>query len=190
MLKNVTMQELQDMMANLMANSAKTDKQIAETDKQIAETEKQLAKTDAKLDKVAKMIGGVSNNQGDIAEEFFVNSLTDSKKIGDIQYDMIFKNLSKHYKGVQDEYDIVLVNGKDIAIIEVKYKAHQNDLEQLLNKKYENFKKLYPEYAHYRHHLGLASFHINDELKNDALSSGVTILQRKGDLIESFNPSK
>jgi hypothetical protein len=31
-----------------------------------------MAKTDAKLDKLAKLINGVANNQGSVAEEFFI----------------------------------------------------------------------------------------------------------------------
>ena len=32
----------------------------------------------------------------------------------------------------------------------------------------------------------LAAFHVHDELKRAALEQGVTVLQRKGDLIESI----
>jgi hypothetical protein len=78
------------------------------------------------------------------------------------------------------------VNGKDIAIIEVKYKAHKNDVEKLINKKYENFKILYPEYKNYNHHLGLASFNINEIVKDLALKNNVMLLQRKGDIIETI----
>jgi hypothetical protein len=38
-----------------------------------------------------------------------------------------------------------MVNEKDIAIIEVKYKAHEKDLEKLLTKKQENFRELLPK---------------------------------------------
>ena len=82
--------------------------------------------------------------------------------------------------------DIFLVNDKDIAIIEVKYKAHEHDVEKLINKKYENFKILYPEYKNYNHHLGLASFNINESVKNLALKNNVILLQRKGDIIETI----
>ena len=34
--------------------------------------EKRYAKTEATVEKVAKLIGNVSNNQGDAAEEFFI----------------------------------------------------------------------------------------------------------------------
>jgi len=167
----MTDQELIDLVASLAVNSAKTDAQ--------------LAKTDAKLNKIAKMYGGIANNQGDVAEEFFFNSFKANPTLNGINFDYIEKNITRSAKGIEDEYDIVLVNGKDIFIIEVKYKAHQTDLDRLLNKKHPNFKKLYPEYANYQHHLGLASFHINEELKHNALEKGVSILQRKGDIIES-----
>ena len=76
----------------------------------------------------------------------------------------------------------------DIAIIETKYKAHIRDVEKLLNKKYENFKKLYPEYKEYKHHLGIASFYINEDVRDMALDNGVMILQRRGDIIETILP--
>jgi hypothetical protein len=86
------------------------------------------------------------------------------------------------------EYGILLVNSKDIAIIEVKYKAKAKAkyVDRLLSKKYTNFKKLYPEYKDYNHHLVLASFYINKDLKNNALDNNITILQRKGDVVETI----
>ena len=59
----MTEEKVWDLLAKLVASQQKTDEQIAKTDAQ-------LAKTDAKLDRIAEMLGGVSNNQGKIAEEF------------------------------------------------------------------------------------------------------------------------
>jgi len=98
------------------------------------------------------------------------------------------KRVGKMVGNIEDEYDILLVNGKDVAIIETKYKAHTSDVEKLITKKYENFRKLYPEYSNYKHHLGLASFNINEDVKELALKNGVMILQRKGDIIETILP--
>ena len=154
-----------------------------------AKTDEQMKKTDERLNKVAKLVGNISNNQGDIAEEFFYNSLSSTSKLAGINYDFVDKNTTRKRDGIEDEYDILMVNGKDIAIIETKYKAHSNDIEKLINKKYENFKKLYPEYKDYNHHLGLASFNINDEVKEEASKNSVILIQRKGDLIETILPS-
>jgi hypothetical protein len=122
-------------------------------------------KSDRRLDKVTKMLGNMGNNQGDVAEEFFYNSLEVKPSLAGINYDFIDKNITRSKKGLRDEFDIVLVNGKDITIIETKYKAHTSDVEKLVNKKYNNFKKLYPEYKDYTHHLGLASFNMNEDVK-------------------------
>ena len=141
-------------------------------------------KSDRRLDKVAKLVGNISNNQGDIAEEFFYNSLSSKPTLNGIQYDFCEKNTTRKKGNIEDEYDILMINGKDIAIIETKYKAHANDIEKLANKKYENFKALYPEYANYNHHLALASFNMNEDVKEKAREENVMLLQRKGDIVE------
>ncbi len=170
----MTDKELKELVASLAISQAKTDEQMEKTDK--------------KLYKIAKMVGGISNNQGDIAEEFFYNSLASKPKLAGIKYDYVDKNITRQRKNLRDEYDILMVNGKDIAIIETKYKAHIRDVEKLINRKYENFKKLYPEYRDYNHHLGLASFYINEDVKDMALDNNVMLLQRKGDIIETIIP--
>ncbi len=177
----MTDQELKDLVAQ-------TFKGIQELRISQAETSEQMKKTDEKLARMGIHLGNISNNQGDVAEEFFYNSLEDKKDLAGVHYDFIDKNWKNRMGQIADEFDIVMVNGKDIAIIEVKYKAHQSDLEKLLTKKFDNFQLLYPQYKDYTHHLGLASFHINDDLKEQALEAGVIVLQRKGDTLETFIP--
>jgi hypothetical protein len=166
----------------------KTDEQMKRTDEQMRKTDEQLKRTDEKLKRVGIHLGNISNNQGDVAEEFFYNSIKANPSVGGITYDFTDKNITRNKGDIEDEFDIVLVNGKDVAIIETKYKAHQRDLERLVGKKYENFKKLYPEYGAYRHHLGLASFYMSDDLKKEALDKNVMVLQRKGDVVETLLP--
>jgi len=175
----------QEQLAQAILELKESQKQ---TDRQIKETNEQMKQTDKKLDKLAKLFGNVGNNQGDVAEEFFYNSLESKPTLAGINYDFIDKNITRSKKGLKDEFDIVLINGKDIAIIETKYKAHTADVKKLITKKYDNFKKLYPEYKEYTHHLGLASFHMNDDVKALALENNVMLLQRKGDIIETIVP--
>ena len=109
-------------------------------------------------------------------------------KIGGIQYDELNSNIYKKTKKAQGEFDIVLINGKELLIIETKYKAHENDLDDLINKTHKNFKKLYPQYDKYTQHLAIASFHISKDIKKEALAQNVMVLQRKGKVIETFLP--
>ncbi|MDP2752601.1 MAG: hypothetical protein Q8O31_08385 [Rhodocyclaceae bacterium] len=190
----MTDQELKNLVAGLAVAQAeltlKMDRREAEAAKRDVEAAERKIDLDATLKRMGIHLGNISNNQGDVAEEFFFNSLKDKQDLAGIHYDFIDKNASRSKGNLQDEFDIVMVNGNDVAIIEVKYKAHQADLQKLIHKKYENFKLLYPAYKDYHHHLGLASFHINDTLKNEALAQGVIVLQRKGDTIETFLPNR
>jgi glutaredoxin 2 len=172
-------------LAKTDAQLAKTDAQLAKTDAQLAKTDALLSKTGAKLDKLAKMYGGVANNQGAVAEEFYFNSLKHNPVLQGIHFDSVYKNLTNNSHGIEDEYDILLLNGKDVFIIEVKYRAHPDDIKILVNKKATNFKPLFPAYKDHKVHLGLASFHMDDTVKQSALSQGVTLLQRRGNVIET-----
>jgi hypothetical protein len=180
-----TDQELRELVANLAKAQAKTDAQLAKTDAQLAKTDAQLAKTDTKLGRIADMYGGVSNNQGKVAEEFFYNSLKANPQLNGITYDLLEKNVTRFQNGLEDEFDVLLINGRDVAIIEVKYRAHPDHIDFLVNKKAPNFRQLFPQYASYQHHLVLASFSIEDDVKKRAHQAGVIVLQRKGDLLMS-----
>jgi hypothetical protein len=181
--------------ARLAADMAREDAARAKEDaaKSMAISKIELDRADAHmreaLAEMGRRLGSMGQNQGDVAEEFFYNSLEDSPTLGGIHYDFKDKSWRKRSGKVQDEFDIVLVNAEHVALIEVKYKAHANDLAKILDKKISNFKILFPEYANYQHHLGFASLHMNDELKQSALDAGVMVLQRKGDVMESFLPT-
>ena len=157
----------------LQLSQNQTEEQMKKTDEQMKKTSEEITRisqeikilqqeTQKEIKDSGLYIGNIARSQEDIAEEFFVNSISSTLKIGGIQYDELYKNLYKKTKQAEGEFDIVLVNGKQLLMIETKYKAHENDVDDLINKKYNNFKKLYPEYKNYNHHLGLASFNILD----------------------------
>ncbi|MBF0219380.1 MAG: hypothetical protein HQL49_07610 [Gammaproteobacteria bacterium] len=190
----MTDDELKALVASLAVAQVKTEEQLARTDAQLAKTDAQLSKTDvqlsktaAKIDKLAQMYGGMGNNQGRVAEEFYFNSLKHKPTLNGIRFDYIDKNVTRSKGKIEEEYDLLLVNGADVFVIEVKYHVHPDDIVRLVGRKAENFKKLFPEYAHYRHHLGIATFAINDEVKQQALSQGVTVLQRRGKVFETVS---
>jgi len=193
----MTDDELKALVAGLAVAQDRTDEQMQRTDEQmklnaIAQkaTDEQMKRTDEKLERIGIMVGNIAQNQGAVAEEFFYNSLKESQTLAGVHYDFIDKSVFRTGNGVSDEYDMILVNGEDVAIVEVKYKAHEKDLDKLLTKKIDNFKKLFPAYKDYRHHLVLATFHLYNEVKERALQNNVIVLQRKGDIVESYLPDQ
>ena len=113
----MTDEELKELVASLAIAQKKTDEQ--------------MKRTDEKLKRIGIDFGNMKKNQGDVAEEFFFNSLIEDAHLGSIHFDDITMNMQKHRGQIQEEYDLVLTNGDAIGVIEVKYKAHQNDLDKL-----------------------------------------------------------
>jgi len=177
----MTDDELKTLVASLAIAQKATDEQMKRTNEQIKRNDKMLTE---KLDRIGITLGNVTNNQGDVAEEFFFQSLIKDNHLGSIHFDDVVKNMEKHRGQIQEEYDLVMTNGDAIGIVEVKYKAHENDLDKL-DRKMRNFKKLFPIYQHYKQYGAIASFHINDAAKKEALKRGYFVLQRSGDLVHT-----
>ncbi len=179
-------------LAQITTQLAATDAQLAATDAQLqanavqqAQTEAKLNRTAEKIDRLAEMYGGVSNSQGAVAEEFYYNSLKDKPVLIGMNFDSIYKNIAGNRHGVEDEFDLVLVNRDNVFVLEIKYKAHPRDLARLLEKKRSNFNTLLPQYKDHTQHWGLAAFPLPDEVKHAALARGIHLLQRKGDVIQT-----
>ena len=175
----MTDNELKELVASLAVSQKETDLQLKATDLQLKETGR-------KLDKVAKMLGSIGTNQGDVAEDFFYNSFVKDNHLGSLPFDDITKNMFKHRGKIQEEYDIFLTNGESIAIIEVKYKAHLGDIQKL-ERKFNNFKTLFPIYKEYKLYGAMASFYFNQDTKDELLKQGYFIVERCGDLVKTEN---
>ena len=194
----MTDDELKALVAGLAVAQKVTDEQIKlnavaqkATDEQMKRTEELVAslavahqESARKLDKLAELYGNVGKNQGDVAEEFFLNSLLKDNHLGSVHFEDVVTNMGKHRDQIQEEYDLVMTNGDAIGMVKVKYKAHTNDLDKL-DRKMQNFKKLFPIYRNYKQYGAIASFHINDDAKREALRRGYFVLQRSGDLVHT-----
>ena len=118
-----------------------------------------------------------------VTKKYFYNALKMNKKIGNIGYNEILNNWQRG----DDKYDIILINGNSIAVIEVKTLAKLKDLKKLLNKQLPRFKKFFPQYKDFDLYVGFASYYANDEIRNFAKENGIYLLERFGDHIETIS---
>jgi len=167
-----------------------TREQIKENDRLLTEkfreSREQMKETDRKLKELAKMYGGMSKSNADMAESHFYNGLAGKMSLGRVTFEGIQKNLHKQSKQLEGEYDIVLTNPNTVVVIEVKYKLHPNDVRDFLEK-LPNFRLLFPEYNNHRLFAGMASFTIPDDSKKLALEHGLFLLLPSGDNIKLLN---
>jgi len=169
----------------------KFDKEMKESradfDRRMKEYEEKREKSNAEFDermkKIQKTVGGMANSQGEFAEEYFFNSLDKGKQnfFGE-KFDKIKKKLTNFWQGIEAEYDIVLFNHASVALIEVKYKAHIDDIPDVL-KKAKTFRILFPHYKDFKIYLGVASMSFYPELEQECIKQGIAIIKQVGDTV-------
>jgi len=161
-----------------------TSRQMEITDRKIAEVSEQIRINDQitnrKIDKLTEQIGGIDNNIGHHAEQFFQNVFADKKVFGGIQYDDIILNMKHSDKSGEVEFDIVLENGNSVAIIEVKSRIHPSFVRKLAEERVRKFRKYFPEYKNYDAYLGIAGFSFSKAVLEEAKKYGVGIIRRVG----------
>jgi hypothetical protein len=157
---------------------------FAETDRRMQETDRQMRETKQFIKDLSKQIGGMDKNIGFHAEQYFQDALGDSLTFGGEKYDKMIPNLKYHHKNINAEFDIVLVNGKNTALIEVKNRIHSDFVEELAEKKLADFKKYFPEYVKDKIFLGIAGFSFGENVLKDAEACGIGIIRQVGKSIE------
>ena len=164
--------------------SAELDDKLEKIAVSQAETAEQMKKTEEVLKSLGIHIGGMANSHGQSTEEYFFNSLSDNPRLGNIKFDEIIKNIHGKVARLEDEFDIAMYNGNNVGLIECKYRAKEEDVVKLIEKKVSNFRQLLPFYANHTIYLGIASFSFDARLERFAKENGVAILRQKGNVVE------
>ena len=160
---------------------------FAESDRflneRFAKTERLVAKTSRQIAKTEKLVGGISNNNGLFAEEYFYNSLRKGEKIllGE-KFDKLIKSeiMEDENKKTQGELDIILINGKALVIVEVKFRVRDKHVEKVL-KKVKPFRERFPEYNNHKVYLGLASMVFDEDIESKCKENGIAVIKQVGD---------
>lgn len=144
-----------------------------------------LAELDAYVEKAMERMGGIGNNLGDVAEEYFYSSLRRRRSLNGIKYDGVARNLTGF---VDDkEWDLVLKNGDSVAVLEVKHKPHPNDIINFATKKLPYFRQSLPEFANYKVYGGIAGMAFPASLKQQVEDLGLIALTQDGGKVRSLN---
>ena len=168
--------EVKEMFA---ASRAEHDLEIK---KSRAEFEQRVAETDRLVKDLGKQIGGMANSNGDFAEEFFYNALYHGQRnmFGEVFEDVVKGNTVTINKGYEDEYDILLVNGRAICVVEVKYKADSGDLPHQVLRKAQTFRVNFPHHKDKKVYLALAGMSFHPLTEKACKENGIAIMKQVG----------
>jgi len=166
----MTDEELKDLVAS-----------FAEDRKELAQVMKALGE---RVDKVCGKMGGIDENLGHHAEQFFQDVFERKLEFGGIRYDRMDSNVERKGRRGKIEIDIMLLNGDSVALIEVKNRIRPNFVTEFAQERVAKFRTLYPEYDGYKVYLGIAGFSFDKEVTERAKKNGVGIVKQAGEGIE------
>jgi ElaB/YqjD/DUF883 family membrane-anchored ribosome-binding protein len=151
---------------------------VREQMQEVAASQKE---TDRLIKEMSKEINGISNSNGEFAEEHFYLAFEQDPTLGNIHFNIVDKNVRPPLVKNADEYDIVLANDKNVAIIETKYKLRKEDVGQVI-KKAETFRHWFPQYSKHKIYLGLASLITirNATAEAEAKRQGIALIRQRG----------
>jgi len=180
----MTDQELKDLVASFADDRKKTELILQEASSIVKETSLQIKETEKALKKIGIEVGGISNNQGYHAEQFFQDIFERKLEFGGVKYDEMIPNLAHKSKKGEIEFDIALVNGDSIALIEVKNRIHPDFVKELAEERVDKFKEFFREFENYKVYLGIAGFSFSDEVLDRASAYGIGVVKQVGDSVE------
>ena len=149
---------------------------------------KSTEESDKEMKKLRQLVGGISESNGAMAEEMIYNSLKKDKTFAGITFDEIDRNLKMKLKkfNLEGEFDVVLQNCNTLAIIETKYKVRVEDVSKLVDKKVNDFRKLFPVFNDYKIVLGIGGMSFEGQAEDVANENGVGIIKIVGDKVEYY----
>ena len=178
-----------DKLSESMAESiAEVTQQHKETDRLIKNLSIESEKTEKLIKELSKNVGGMGNSNGEMAEEYFYSAFKADKFFANERYYKVRRNQIYRKEEIEAEFDLVLLNGKSAALIEVKYNAKPDNVsvEKIISKiKY--FKILYPECENFKIYLGVAAMSFKKGLEAELHQAGIATIRPVGKKMVKFD---
>ena len=127
---------------------------VKETLRAADKTSRAADKTLRAVDKMSRAVegtservDGMSKTHGRVAEEFFHAVLLKAPCLGGMEFHQAYPNFKvTKYSGGNAEYDLLLMNGEFIAVIEIKHRLRRDDVERMREVTLPRFRYFLPQY--------------------------------------------
>jgi len=136
------------------------------------------------IKELSRRMGGIDDNQGYHAEQYFQNAFAEKPVFGGIKYDEMVPNLAHKDKEGEIEFDIALINGDSVALIEVKNRIHPKFVRELAEDRVKKFREFFPKYGKYKTFLGIAGFSFGKKVMEEAKKYGIGLIRQVGNSME------
>ena len=172
-----------------------TDKKFKETEKRFRETAKRFEETDKRFKETDKKIKELSNlfttQWGKLVEALVEPGAVNlfRERGIDVYYTARRIEVEDEKRRKIAEYDIVLVNDKEVVVIEVKTTVKREDVDYFLEK-LMRFKEWFPRYRRYKVYGAVAGISFEEGVDRYAYRCGLFVLRSEGGIICIANDPK
>jgi hypothetical protein len=151
------------------------------------ERSKAIEKSAREWEEIKKELGGIGKSNGEIAEDFFYDTLSATMNVAGMQFDYIDRNLHRKRNNLEAEYDIILYNNYKVLVVEVKYNFRNYGLRNFYKEKLKKFRSLFPDYKAYKIYGAIAAFTFEKGVKETAGEYGFYIFSQKNEKFRILN---
>jgi hypothetical protein len=165
-----------------------TEKQMKETDKQMKATDKQMRRLGNRFSKVTEQMGELGNRFGEVAEHMvFPAVVVRFNELGyhfHKEFEGNFKVINRQRQLIA-EIDAYLENDTTIAVVEIKAKPKEKDVENHIQR-IERLKQNRQEFNEPPKTIigALAGAVFSEKVKTDAIEAGFYVLVQSGDTMK------
>ena len=164
-----------------------TDRKIQENDRKIEENDRQAAERKAETDRkiqendrlIKKIEGRFGTQWGELIEALIEGSLVEVLNERGIRVNRAVPNYTGRRAGKKKEFDVIALNGHEMAVIETKSQLSRKKADEFLDVM-RVFKEYCPEYGALKVYGGVACLKGREEVFSYAESLGLFVLRVSG----------
>lgn len=174
-----------------------TDRRMQETDRRMQETDREMNRIFQEnrrdLKELSRVIGRLGNRLGEFVEEMVRPAAVRLFQERGIAVHQVAQRVYAERDGDAMEIDLLVVNGTDVILIEVKSALSVQDVDEHLDR-LSRFKKLSPQYRDFKAMGAVAAMVVPDDAARYAYRKGLFVLGQSGDTVtirnaEAFRPA-
>jgi hypothetical protein len=167
----------------ILREVSQAQKEFKEAQKELQDAQKQ---TEREIKAVNVSIGRLSNRLGEFVEEAVRPSAVRLFRERGIDVHEVHQNVSSKRDGEGLEIDLLVINDKDVVVIECKSNLSLDDVNDHLTR-LEKVKRLMPRYKECRVSGAVAGMVIPDNVAAYAIRKGLYVIGQNGDHLELRN---
>jgi hypothetical protein len=181
-----TADEVWQLLGELLAAQKETERLLRE---QSQETNRQFKETERQIQLVNQQLGKLGNRLGEFVEWQIRPAAVRLFQERGIAVRELSTGVSVKDSSGGIEIDLLVVNGSDAVLVEVKSKLTQADVDEHLER-LGKFKRLMPRYGGVRAMGAVAAMVVPEDVARYAYKQGLFVLAQSGDNVVILNDSK